>query len=208
MTLQYDIGRLADHFDAVGLHVIADRLDKIAIDYSERVVNPTYEHVFRALLNKFVAAAKDPNLPSITEKSLPDIIAILNAVSSTYMVAKHEFYVPEDDEYAFVPEEVYNLALAVATLGDDAKQLESTIAGIQDESKAEGLKMELASDREALKMRQDELLQYQSTDPKAYGLAMQFIQNRNIRLLPDRRQSSERRRFNDVPAPKRRTEDQ
>lgn len=209
MTLKEDLIALADHFDSVGLYVMADEIDKIAVDYSERVLDERslgYLRKVDEVLNKMY---KDPSLNDSLKELIPELAKRLQSeFFEAFSVPKHEFYVPEGEEYEFVPEEVLLATEALANYMDEIQRGKQRLSTTQDPQEQRTIEQEIQEDIRDVEVMRQKLEALKPKYPEAYDLAMRFVQNRDIRLLPERRKMDvPRRRSTDVSPPQRRSTD-
>lgn len=209
MTLRDDLIALADRFDSAGLHKMADEIDKMAIDYSERVQDYRYKPVFDRLDQLFSELRDSPDVDENLKQSLPAISEkIKELVDQEFSRPKHDYYVPEGQDWAYVPEEVYGAAQALAEHLTASKDILEEIDSERNPERQSQLRAEYEGERREAEASRARLAPFRESHPEAYDAAIRYVYSRNITLIPDRRSENPRRRVTDAPPPGRRSTDE
>ena len=171
-----DLIQLADFLDERGLYSFAEDIDEMAKEYHQKKVNPHFDNIFILLKKEFIKAVSDPNKSFINEKSLPEILSVLNSVQQTYfMVSSQEYYIPEGTKHKLIPSEFYELAGNIAELMIGQKQLTKEIEQEKDENNKSVLKFELRRNNESLIAENKKLEEIKNLNQHSYEIVKQYI---------------------------------
>ena len=177
--------KLADYLDGIGLFSYADEVDKVHEQYFKKQQDPRYAPIFQKIKSALNGAGLDASV-------LAKVLGVVDSVASGYQEPVKEYLIEHGSNYAFVPAEVYELAVALSALIVSKAELGKELSSATEEDRV-GLEREW---NEVVAKVYDKIKQldtWKAKDPGAYDAAKRYIEHKvnhvgaEISLYPERR---------------------
>lgn len=210
IKLLQDLVHIANALDDAGFTKEAEDMDKLAVDYSERVPNPKYQNIFNSMGKILTDLMNSPDSEDYVKKAIPVIAERFREVfDEEYTVPAHGTYIPKGQEHAFVSEEHYSLALGHAETVRSIKDIDNELDNqdLTDEQR-QSLERDRSGYLSAAQTNMNTLGELQKNDPQAHESVIKYIQQalgpnnkpgneQDFGIYVDRRQNSPSRRSTD-----------
>ena len=170
-----ELGNIKVVLDKSGLHAFAADVGAISEEYSKKILDERYSAIFSVIKSALVSAVSDSSKPGINEKSITDILGVVDSVSKQYQVPAHKFYIEKGTDAAFIPKAAYGDALSLAEMMNDIKSLKQQLHLEKDPVKVESIRGDLKDSTNAYESFNKKIEELKNSDSEVYAAVKKYI---------------------------------